>query len=248
MKTRRIASLLTTLLVVILLATGVHAATADIVGINGKIYTVNEKQPWAEAVAIKGIGGFHLCCDATDDQAVERLRQRKRRPSKPLAIMSLDRRRVRSYCHLSPGEEELLCSPMRPIVILERRDGIPISAQVAPRINTLGVMLPYAPVHVLLLEGDLLAMVATSAKSRDGVISFERLRHMMTEKIPVLLLFGTAWGLSEDVISKTDHLLAPIAPNTGYNHLSVRSAAAIMLDRLLGNENKRLPGDPVGIQ
>lgn len=120
-----------------------------------------------QIVAVKGIGGFHLCCDATNDQAVARLRRRKNRPTKPLAIMCLDLDQVRSYCHLSPAEEQLLSTPMRPIVILERRDGSAISAQVAPGNNTLGVMLPYAPVHVLLLEGDLLAMVATSANLSD---------------------------------------------------------------------------------
>jgi hydrogenase maturation protein HypF len=120
-----------------------------------------------QIVAIKGLGGFHLCCDATNDQAVQRLRRRKRRPSKPLAIMSMDVKRVRSYCHLSHDEEELLSSPMRPIVILRRREGTSLSDQLAPGNNTLGIMLPYAPVHVLLLEKDLLAMVATSANISD---------------------------------------------------------------------------------
>jgi hydrogenase maturation protein HypF len=120
-----------------------------------------------QIVAIKGIGGFHLCCDATNEQAVRRLRQRKGRPAKPLAIMSLDPDRVRSYCHLSAAEEQLLASPMRPIVILKRKDGSFISSMVAPGNNTLGVVLPYAPVHVLLLERDLLAMVATSANISD---------------------------------------------------------------------------------
>ncbi len=118
-------------------------------------------------VAVKGIGGFHLCCDATDDRAVQRLRRRKGRSAKPLAIMSLNLERVRSYCHLCSAEEELLSSPMRPIVILEQRDEHPISALVAPGNNTLGVMLPYAPVHNLILESGLLAMVATSANVSD---------------------------------------------------------------------------------
>ncbi|KPL19816.1 MAG: hypothetical protein AMJ92_01205 [candidate division Zixibacteria bacterium SM23_81] len=120
-----------------------------------------------QIVAVKGIGGFHFCCDATNDQAVARLRRRKNRPTKPLAIMSLDLNRVRSYCRLSPAEEQLLSTPMRPIVILERRADSPIAAQVAPGSNTLGVMLPYAPVHVLLLEGDPVAIVATSANLSD---------------------------------------------------------------------------------
>ena len=119
-----------------------------------------------QILAVKGIGGFHLCCDASHDQAVKRLRERKNRPAKPLAIMSLDADRVSSYCRISDAEKRLLESPMRPIVILQRREDTPISPQVAPGNNTLGVMLPYAPVHVLLLE-DLTAMVATSANRSD---------------------------------------------------------------------------------
>ncbi len=91
------------------------------------------------------------------------------------------------------------------------------------------------------VEGVTPKVVATSAKNRDGAISFESLRHMLTQKRPVLLVFGTAWGLSEDAILRVDHLLAPIVTDTGYNHLSVRSAAAIILDRLLGSERKMPP-------
>lgn len=87
------------------------------------------------------------------------------------------------------------------------------------------------------VEGMAPKIIATSAKSREGAVSFESLRQMMHEA-PVLLVFGTAWGLSEDVISRADHLLAPIVTDTGYNHLSVRSAAAIILDRLLGHKEK----------
>ncbi len=126
-----------------------------------------ERLKGGQIVAIKGIGGFHLCCDASDDRVVQRLRQRKRRPTKPLALMSLNVHQVRSYCHLSSQEERLLCSPMRPIVVLKRRANSHISSQVAPGNDTLGVMLPYAPVHALLLEKDLLAMVATSANVSD---------------------------------------------------------------------------------
>lgn len=88
------------------------------------------------------------------------------------------------------------------------------------------------------IEGTAPRLVATSAKSRDGVISFESLRDIMSRTEPVLVVLGTAWGLSEEVISQADHLLAPIVTETGYNHLSVRSAAAIILDRLLGSERK----------
>jgi hydrogenase maturation protein HypF len=119
-----------------------------------------------QILAVKGIGGFHLCCDAGHDRAVEELRRRKNRPAKPLAIMTRDADRAASLCHLSDLERQLLESPARPIVILRQRGGNPISRLVAPGNNTLGIMLPYAPVHVLLLE-DLAAIVATSANLSD---------------------------------------------------------------------------------
>ena len=85
-------------------------------------------------------------------------------------------------------------------------------------------------------EGIAPKLVATSAKSREGITSFRGLRDMFDRPEPLLLVLGTAWGLAEDIISMADYVLEPITTRTGYNHLSVRSAAAIMLDRLLGGE------------
>jgi hydrogenase maturation protein HypF len=120
-----------------------------------------------EIVAVRGLGGFHLCCDASDHEAVLELRRRKRRPVKPLAVMMADLETVRRSCHLSPREEAELTSPQRPIVVLRRRRRAPLSPAVAPDNDTLGVMLPYAPVHTLLLSEELGAMVATSANRSD---------------------------------------------------------------------------------
>ncbi len=118
-------------------------------------------------LAVRGLGGFHLCCDAANSAAVQELRRRKRRPVKPLAVMMPDLETVRKSCHLSTEEEAQLSSPRRPIVVLRRRSRAPISPAVAPGNDTLGVMLPYAPVHTLLLTGGLRAMVATSANRSD---------------------------------------------------------------------------------
>jgi hydrogenase maturation protein HypF len=103
-------------------------------------------------VAVKGLGGFHLACDATNDEAVALLRERKGRVDKPFAIMSFDLETVETYCEVNDDERTLLTSRERPIVLLRRQPGTPISPLVAPGNNTLGVMLPYTPLHYLLLE------------------------------------------------------------------------------------------------
>jgi len=84
-------------------------------------------------------------------------------------------------------------------------------------------------------EGVAPKTVVTSAKQREGSLRFTELRAMLEEETPVLLVFGTAWGLAEDIMIKADYSLAPIVTQTGYNHLPVRCAAAIVMDRLLGS-------------
>ncbi len=101
-------------------------------------------------VAIKGLGGFHLACDATNPLAVQELRRRKLRVDKPFALMMPDRNMVEAHCWLSAAERALLERRERPILILRRREDSPIAAEVAPNQNTLGVMLPYTPLHYLL--------------------------------------------------------------------------------------------------
>jgi hydrogenase maturation protein HypF len=103
-----------------------------------------------QVVALKGLGGFHLACDAENDEAVRQLRQRKRRSDKPFALMAPDLAAIESFCVVSDEDREALLSPRRPIVILPRRPDTTISAAVAPNNNTLGVMQPYTPLHSLL--------------------------------------------------------------------------------------------------
>lgn len=103
-------------------------------------------------VAIKGLGGFHLACDATNPQAVAELRRRKLRVDKPFALMMLALETISKRCFVDPQEQELLLSRQRPIVILDKRPESEIASQVAPNQATLGVMLPYTPLHYLLLE------------------------------------------------------------------------------------------------
>jgi len=103
-------------------------------------------------VAVKGLGGFLLACDAQNDQAVRSLRTRKRRSDKPFALMARDPADVESFCAVTPEERSLLLSAKRPIVVLQRRSGSAISLAVAPGNNTIGVMLPYTPLHYLLFS------------------------------------------------------------------------------------------------
>ena len=118
-------------------------------------------------VAVKGIGGYHLVCDACDAAAVAGLRRRKQRPDKPLAVMfplagkdGLDA--VRQFAGLSDAESELLSSPVRPIVLVNRRPGGTLADNVAPGLREIGAFLPYSPLHQLLLEGFGGPLVATS--------------------------------------------------------------------------------------
>jgi hydrogenase maturation protein HypF len=103
-------------------------------------------------LAIKGLGGFHLACDATNQQAVGELRQRKLRVDKPFALMMPNLEVALEHCFVTPAEQEQLLSRQRPIVLLKKRPGSPIAGTVAPNQSTLGVMLPYTPLHYLLLE------------------------------------------------------------------------------------------------
>ncbi|MBI5286766.1 MAG: carbamoyltransferase HypF, partial [Deltaproteobacteria bacterium] len=101
-------------------------------------------------VAIKGLGGFHLACNATNDEAVKKLRERKRGSNKPFAIMLPDIETIRQFCVITCDEEMILNIPVRPIVLIEKKKDASISDFVAPENNYFGCMLPYTPLHYLL--------------------------------------------------------------------------------------------------
>ena len=123
-------------------------------------------------IAIKGIGGYHLVCDARNDAAVQRLRKRKNRPHKPLAIMvgSLDT--AIELVHLSDEELDVLTGMERPIVLLKRHtdSGVRLSSHVAPDNHMLGVMLPYTPMHEVLLPSDAAWVMTSGNRSGDPVL------------------------------------------------------------------------------
>jgi hydrogenase maturation protein HypF len=124
-------------------------------------------------VAIKGVGGYHLACDATDAATVERLRGRKYREDKPFALMANSVEVVRRHCVVSEAEESLLLSSRRPVVLLARKEDSNIPDAVAPGVNTLGFMLPYTPLHQLLLEDLERPLVMTSGNVSDEPICYE---------------------------------------------------------------------------
>ncbi len=113
-------------------------------------------------VAVKGIGGYHLLCDATNDTAVTTLRARKPRPTKPLAIMFGDIDSLRMFVDMGHGLESLLNSPERPVVLMPKRRASTLSAHIAPGLAEIGCLLPYSPLHALLLADFGGPLVATS--------------------------------------------------------------------------------------
>jgi hydrogenase maturation protein HypF len=142
------------------------------------------KEPISEAanllsqgaiLAVKGLGGFHLAVDATQKEAVERLRWRKGREEKPLALMSSSLEQIETYAFIGEAERQLLTSAKRPIVIVPKRPGNIIAAEVAPRNRYLGVMLPYTPLHHLLLSHPFVALVMTSGNISEEPIAIDNL-------------------------------------------------------------------------
>ena len=105
-------------------------------------------------VAIKGIGGFHLCCDATNEEAVQRLRTLKRRPAKPFAVMAKDESVVKRECVVTPKQEMILTGHQKPILLLDKENGGRLAPSIAPGNPKVGVMLPYAPVQLLIFQYD----------------------------------------------------------------------------------------------
>ena len=124
-------------------------------------------------LAVKGLGGYHLAADATQPEAVDRLRQRKRREEKPFAVMSFDLATIRSYAVTGPEEETLLAAIARPIVLLTKRQPFALAEAVAPGNRYVGAMLPYTPLHYLILRHGFQALVMTSGNLSEEPIAID---------------------------------------------------------------------------
>ena len=126
-----------------------------------------------QIAAVKGLGGFHLMADARDAEAVQRLRQRKHREEKPFAVMVPSLEMAPTLCHIDEAEEQLLTSRERPIVVLRRRAEASIAEEVAPGNPTLGLMLPYTPLHHIMMAELDFPIVATSGNLSDEPIAID---------------------------------------------------------------------------
>ena len=145
----------------------VALTSSDGTPLDGGMETARELLKQGKILAIKGVGGYHLACDATNDDAVGLLRDRKKREAKPFALMCRDLDTVRSHCVVSTDEEHLLTSPARPIILLKRTPLGGLTDVIAPGLDALGVMLPYTPLHYGLFDVDLSVLVMTSANISD---------------------------------------------------------------------------------
>ena len=134
-----------------------------------------------EIVAIRGIGGFHLACDATNAKTVERLRRRKGRYGKPFALMAPDIDQIRKYCNINEDERALLESPEAPIVLMEASGPESLPEAIAPGMNTLGFMLPYMPLHHLIFKrmSRVIVMTSGNRSSRPQVTANDEAREKL---------------------------------------------------------------------
>ncbi len=202
---------------------------AETVGDQAAIERAGSLLKLGATVAVKGLGGFQLACDATSVQAVQRLRQRKRRPHKPFALMMTSMDEIWRHCWITPQEETLLTSSASPIVLLRWRDGSSIVRDVAPNNRYLGVMLPYTPLHHLLLREVGRPLVMTS-----GNLSEEPIAKDNDEALRRLGLLADAFLLhNRDIHSRYDDSVwfvplsdrpQPIRRARGYAPFPVRLA------------------------
>jgi hydrogenase maturation protein HypF len=158
-------------------------------------------------VAVKGVGGFLLACDATNEEAVKRLRQRKRRTCKPFAVMMENLEAVREACPISAEEEALLTSPKAPIVLLRVLASLTVAPGVAPNLRYLGVMLPYTPLHHLLMKEVARPLVMTS-----GNLSEEPIVGDNDEALEKLASIADAFLVNNrDIYARCDDSVAMVA-------------------------------------
>ncbi|RBW70964.1 carbamoyltransferase HypF [Bacillus taeanensis] len=151
-------------------------------------------------IAVKGLGGYHLACDASNHEAISRLRRRKNRPYRPFAVMASSIEVIQSVCHLSPLEEKALQSPEAPIVVLRKRREYFLPSSLSPGLKSLGVMLPYTPLHTLLFEEEGIPFLIMTSANRTGM--------------PILYkdeeAFSSLQGIADYILTHNRSILHPL--------------------------------------
>jgi len=167
--------------------------------------------------AVKGLGGFHLVCDAGSNRAVDELRQRKHRPDKPLAVMVADMDTARRLAHISPAEEEWMTGIRRPILLTAKKRPFPLADQVAPDTDFIGMMLPYTPLHHILLhdyaelKGAEAALIMTSGNMSSEPICLDNGEALeRLAGIADIFLFH-----NRDILIRTDDSVVRVNPDSG---------------------------------
>ncbi len=198
-------------------------------------------------LAIKGVGGFHLACDATNARAVATLRERKHRPGKPLAVMARDLATVRSFASVSEDEAAALSQPARPIVLLRGLPGSPLAVGVAPGLDEIGVMLPYTPLHHLLLQPTGLTdppvvLVMTSGNLSDEPLCYRNddARKRLADIADGFVMHDRdiAVPCDDSVVSIADDGELPVRRSRGYAPLPVRLGTGGPVTLAVGGELK----------
>jgi len=218
--------------------------------LDGTIEDAAEALMRGEIIALKGIGGFQLLADARNLQAVARLRERKHREEKPFALMMPSLEVARSYCEIAPAEEQLLESQAAPIVLLQPKPGTDIAANVAHCSPYLGVMLPYSPLHHLLMQECRFPLIATSGNRSDEPIAIandearERLKniadHFLMHNRPIVR------PCDDSVVRLTRGRAGILRRARGYAPLGVRVAQELPPVLAVGGHLKNTVAIAVG--
>ena len=212
-------------------------------------------------MAIKGIGGFHLACDAENDAALHRLRERKGRVDKPLAVMARDMATIRQFAYVSAAEESLLTARERPIVLLRKKAESSLSSLVAPGQNSVGVMLPYSPLHILLFQAKVgsrppapvLVMTSANYSNEPIVMGNEEARTRLSGLADAFLMHNREiYGRCDDSVMRVmrypsppsstsasdNDLLLPIRRSRGYAPFPVKLPFSLPPTLAVGGELK----------
>lgn len=211
------------------------------VGSGDAIAETRELVAGGSVVAIRGVGGFHLACNAFDGDAIAALRERKGRIDKPFAVMAGDLDTVRLHTLVDDHEERLLTGRERPIVLLRKREGSGLAHQVAPGIDRLGVMLPYSPVHELLLQpGDVWVMTSGNLGGEPIVTGIEQARRQLSRLADAFLMHDREIHVPVDDSVVRSHRGAelPVRRSRGYAPFPVRLPVEVGPVLAVGGELK----------